>query len=164
MDARRGPMLWRIFAITVVGVALAGCADDEKRLPAVSMDPGEDVSTAEVAIDPASTAYVDGSIVYRQRIAIPRGSTVVVEMLELAPSTRPVAHQQFPVERQVPIPFQLAYDKGRVDPARSYGLRARILVDGALWFINEQPEPVLTRGNPSSVQIVVAPASARSGD
>lgn len=164
MDARRGPMLWRIFAITVVGVALAGCADDEKRLPAVSIDPVEDVSTAEVVIDPASAAYVDGSIVYRQRIAIPRGSTVVVELLELAPATRPVARQQFAVERQVPIPFQLAYDKGRVDPARSYGLRARILVDGALWFINEQPEPVLTRGNPSSVQIVVAPASARSGD
>jgi hypothetical protein len=39
-------------------------------------------------------------------------------------------------------------------------VRAQILVDGALWFLNEQPEPVLTRGNPGGAQVFVRPAAA----
>ena len=38
---------------------------------------------------------------------------------------------------------------------------ARILVDRAAWFVTDRPVPVLTQGNPSSVNLVLRQASAR---
>jgi uncharacterized lipoprotein YbaY len=59
----------------------------------------------------------------------------------------------------VPIRFDLPYASSRIVSGHSYGVRVRILVDGALWFVNEQPAPVLTRGNRGGAQIVVRPAA-----
>jgi uncharacterized lipoprotein YbaY len=60
----------------------------------------------------------------------------------------------------MPIGFELPYDSALIVREHTYGVRARILVDGALWFINEQPEPVLTRGNSRGAQVLVRPAAA----
>ena len=163
VDEWRRQML-RGIAVTIAGVGLtAGCAGEEKRSPPTAIDLGDDDMSADTAIDPGNVAYIDGSITYLQRIAIPKGSTVLVELFDISgggsQATR-IARQRFATDSQVPVRFQLAYDRNRIDPARSYGLRARILVDGALWFVNDQPVPVLTRGNPTSVQIPVRPVSA----
>ncbi len=60
--------------------------------------------------------------------------------------------------RQVPIPYELAYDPARIDPRHTYSVAARITVDGQLRWINTQQYPVLTRGAPASnVEIIVQP-------
>lgn len=163
MDEGRRQML-RGITITLSGVALAtGCAGGEKRSPATAIDLGDNDLSADAAIEPRNVAYIDGSITYLQRIAIPKGSTVLVELFDISadgPQATRIARQRFATDSQVPIRFQLGYDRTRIDPARAYGLRAQILVDDALWFVNDQPVPVLTRGNPTSVQILVRPAAA----
>lgn len=163
MNIGRRQML-RGITITIAGVALAaGCAGGEKQSPATPIDLGDNDLSADAVIEPRNVAYIDGSITYLQRIAIPKGSTVLVELFDISnggsQATR-IARQRSTTDSQVPIRFQLAYDRTRIDPARSYGLRAQILVDDALWFVNDQPVPVLTLGNPSSVQISVHPATA----
>jgi hypothetical protein len=40
-----------------------------------------------------------------------------------------------------------------------YGVRARIVVDGTLWFIDYRPDPVLTRGDPGGAKVLVRPAA-----
>jgi putative lipoprotein len=155
----------RGIAVTIGWVALtAGCAGEEKKQsPAPAIDLDDNDLSADAAIEPGNVGYIDGSITYLQRIAIPKGSTVLVELFDISGggtrATR-ISRQHFATDSQVPIRFQVAYDRTRIDPARSYGLRAQILVDDALWFVNDQPVPVLTRGNSTGVQIPVRPAAA----
>lgn len=162
MNGRR--QLLRGMAVTIVGMALAGGCADEKKQPqtTMSIDPANDELEADASVDPGNAAIIDGSVTYLQRIALPKGATVVVELFEISGATAAtrIAHQRFTAETQVPIRFQLTYDRRRIDPARTYGLRARITVDGALWFVNDQPVLVLTRGNPASAQILLRRASA----
>ena len=56
---------------------------------------------------------------------------------------------------QVPIPFRIAYDPARIDPAHSYAVRARILVDGRLWFATVDAHRVLTRGQGDEVELLL---------
>ena len=163
MDGRRRQVLWRVAGM-MMAVLAAGCGSGERgSQPAQRVDYGDEDVVAEAAIDSANAGLIVGSISYLQRIALPKGATIVVELFDVSNANAPsrVARSRFASETQVPIRFQLAYDRTRIDPARPYAVRARILVDRALWFVNDQPVPVLTRGNSSSVEILVRPASVR---
>jgi putative lipoprotein len=108
-------------------------------------------------------SLLTGTITYTQRVTLPRDARVVVSLVDLShggSSSAVVAERWFEAAGQVPIRFQLPYDATRIAFGHTYGVRAQILVDGALWFTNEQPEPVLARGNPGSAQVVVRPAAA----
>jgi putative lipoprotein len=143
-------------------------------LAAASMVAGCSSDSASPATDPISAAggagvgehddsLLIGTITYMQRIALPRDARVVVSLVDLSHGGSRdvvVAERQFEAAGQVPIGFELPYDSARIVREHTYGLRAQILVDGALWFINEQPEPVLTRGNSSGAQVLVRPAAA----
>jgi putative lipoprotein len=143
-------------------------------LAAASMVAGCSSDSASPATDPMSAAdgasvghdasLLTGTITYMQRITLPRDATVVVSLVDLSHGggsrNAVVAERQFEAAGQMPIGFELPYDSARIVREHTYGVRAQILVDGALWFINEQPEPVLTRGNPSGAQVLVRPAAA----
>ena len=107
-------------------------------------------------------ALLNGTIAYTQRMAVPRDAIVEVSLLDLTSGTTPVviAEQRFRAGREMPIGFDLPYASSRIGRGRVYGVRARILVDGALWLVNEQPALVLTGGHPSVAQIHVRPAKA----
>jgi uncharacterized lipoprotein YbaY len=146
-------------------VTLAPCCGGKQTQPARSVNIEASEEIADIPVAAGHEGMIDGSITYPERITLPKGAMIVVELFELSGdggTSALVARRSFPAESQVPIPFRLDYDTSRVSSAGPYGIRARILVDGALWFVNHQPEPVLTRGNPSTVQIVVQPAPARS--
>jgi putative lipoprotein len=57
--------------------------------------------------------------------------------------------------RQVPIPFEIDYDSGRIDQRHRYRVQARILVGEELRFISSTAHPVITQGNPTSIDVVV---------
>lgn len=162
MDERRRAILWAVMAgITVM--AASGCGSDGGgSRQAQRFDYDED-AVPEPPIDPANAGKIVGTITYRQRIALPKGAIIAVELFDTSNPAAPtrIAGNRFATESQVPIHFQLDYDRTRIDSARPYGVRARILVDRALWFVNDRPVPVLTRGNPSSIKILVRPASVR---
>lgn len=56
---------------------------------------------------------------------------------------------------QVPIPFALSYDPAQIDERHTYALRARILVDGKVWFMNTTLHRVITQGNPTKLEVLV---------
>ena len=61
--------------------------------------------------------------------------------------------------KQVPIPFAVPYDAGKIDDNHTYSLRVRIEdSSGKLLFINHTSVPVITQGNPTQdVEVIVVP-------
>ena len=165
MDERRRNLAWGPALALLLATITPGCGGEKQTplSPTANVEAVEEI--ADTPLDPHNEGTIDGSVTYLQRIALPRGAIVVVELFELSAdggNGTLVARHSFRAESQVPIRFQLGYDRSRISAARTYGVQVRILVDGALWFVNRQPEPVLTRGNPSSAQIIVQPAPSGS--
>ena len=107
----------------------------------------------------ASSAFVSGTITYRERIALTPEMTIVVELrdVSLADAAAPlIASQTIRNPGQVPVSFRLAYDRDDISSRNTYGIRARIEEpDGRLVFINDTAHDVITGGNPSRVDIVL---------
>jgi len=125
------------FLLLALALALAGCA----RRAAESF-PGE----------------VTGTVSYRERIALPPEAELSVTLYETtgaAAEPRFVAAQLMRLSAGPPARFRVAYPPGVIDARAGYTLVARIEVGGKLWFVNEQPVPVLTLGNPARADLVV---------
>ncbi len=111
--------------------------------------------------DPAAPSKVTGTVVYRERIALPEDATVRVRLLdasdpELPP--KPVAETTIPTRgKQVPIPFEISYAAGDVKSSRRYVVSATILAEGRTLFASRSRYPVITRGAPTKVEILVQP-------
>ena len=123
----------------LAGFALAAC----------SGQPGSSLSGA-----------LAGNVTYRERILLDPGAVIEVQLLDVSKADAPaieIASQTIEAAgRQVPIPYELAYDPAQIDPRLRYNVSARILVNGELRWINQQAYPVLTQGNPANdVEIVV---------
>jgi putative lipoprotein len=107
----------------------------------------------------ARAGVLSGDVFYRERVALPPNAVLEISLVDV---TRPgglgelVASMQVRPNRQVPIPFEIRYGDDDVDPRRSYAVRANILADGRLLFVNARPQRVLTHGHPSSVRILMA--------
>ncbi len=111
-----------------------------------------------------ATGEVTGTVTYRQRIALPPDAVIRVRLADVSRQDVPadvLAEVDIPsAGRQVPIPFRLTYPVARIDPAHTYAVSARILVDDRLTMISTTVIPVLTRGAPAEVEVVVSPVSA----
>lgn len=147
---------------TLLMVMLAtGCGSD----PAPQGSPMAAAAAGSPDTGPHSTAAISGTITYLQRIALPKDAVVIVSVIDLSRGgASPVilAEQQFEAGGREPIRFDLPYDPSRLGKTQACGVQARILVDGALWFVNEQPVALPTRGGIADVQIVVQPTAAKS--
>jgi putative lipoprotein len=114
-----------------------------------------------LAAAPAARAQqgaIYGTATYLERIALPPGAVLEVELLDVsrqdAPAIR-MAEARIPLEGQVPIAFTLAYDPARIDPAATYVVRAVLRAEGRVLFRSDQAYPVLTRGAGSSVGVLL---------
>ncbi|MFM9846487.1 MAG: YbaY family lipoprotein [Hyphomicrobiaceae bacterium] len=113
---------------------------------------------AHCAALPAAAGVLSGEVFYRERAALPPNAVLEVSLVDV---TRPgglgdlVASVQIRPNRQVPIPFEIRYGDGDVEPRRSYAVRANILADGRLLFVSARSERVLTHGHPDSVRILM---------
>ena len=120
------------------------------------------VVTSVPAEQTTPTASITGQVLYRERMALPPDAVVRVWLETAAEPERParrVAEITVPTEgKQVPIPFALPYDPARISPAKPYLVRATIRSDDQVLFASRGGYPVLTRGAPSKVEIVVEPA------
>jgi heat shock protein HslJ len=66
-----------------------------------------------------------------------------------------------PEDRQVPLPFELRYDWKRIDPKRTYAVRAMIRSGGQILFSTTTVARVLTQGNPSRVDLMLMNAGGQ---
>lgn len=108
---------------------------------------------------PAASAKVTGSVTYRERMALPPDAIIHISLQDISRADAPatvLGEQAITAGgAQVPIPFEIAYDPAAIDQRLTYSVRARITVDGQLLFTSTTATLVLTRGNPSHVEIVL---------
>lgn len=108
----------------------------------------------------AEMAQVTGSAGYRERIAIPDGGQLVVELRDVSLADAPsvlLSQQRF-AHAGVPQEFALTYDPALIDDRMTYALSARIELDGDVWFRTDTHYPVLTRdaGDHADIMLVRA--------
>ena len=76
------------------------------------------------------TATLTGTVAYRERMALPPGATITVTLSDVsrmdAAATVIAETTVDPAGRQVPIPFELRYDPGKIQPSGTYSVRATI--------------------------------------
>ncbi|MEQ1763775.1 MAG: YbaY family lipoprotein [Pyrinomonadaceae bacterium] len=126
----------------------------------------EDVDTARACPDGGGEVgtmdnVVSGTVTYRQRSALPTSAILSVTIIDVsradAPSTI-IAEQRTPTAgKQVPFSFDLAYDKAKVQERNRYAVRAEIRDGDRLLFTTDTSVPVITQGNPRSVEINLVP-------
>ena len=117
------------------------------------------VACAHGALD----ARVTGSVTYLQRIALSPSAFVQVQLVDVSSadaSAAVLAEQTIRPAHQVPIPFELVYDRSKIDPAHRYAVQARITDGERLSFTSERAVPVITHGAPTVVELVVRPVAS----
>jgi uncharacterized lipoprotein YbaY/heat shock protein HslJ len=112
----------------------------------------------------AAIAEVTGTVAYRQRSALPPDAVVQVRLEDVSRQDAPatvIAEEKIETGgKQVPIPFLLRYDPARIEPSHSYHVRAMISSGGRMLFTSTSAYPVITRGAPAKVDIMVLPVAA----
>jgi uncharacterized lipoprotein YbaY len=131
---------------------------------------GAPTEGVEVLVSPVPTGtaggLLTGTVTYLERIALQPDALITVELQDVsAGTTNVIATTEFSAQdRQVPIPFELAYDPATIDPAGTYLLGARIAEGGQTSFASQTGVPVLTNGAPTAnVEIVLNPVAASTG-
>ena len=155
--------------ITVVGsepdaTATSTASQSPEATPAgVPQEESESTSTTDLVAtptaDPDANAAVTGTVTYRERIALSPGAVVTVQLRDTSlmdVASELVAEQVITNPGQVPIAFEVRYNKDDIDPRNTYSIQARITEsDGRLAFINDTAYDVITRGNPTRIDMVL---------
>ena len=107
----------------------------------------------------AGDAAVRGTVTYRERIALTPDATLTVQIRDTSladASSELIAEQVITDPGQVPIRFEVPYQRSDINSRNTYSVSARIEeADGRLAFINDTAYDVITRGNPTRVDMVL---------
>jgi uncharacterized lipoprotein YbaY len=107
----------------------------------------------------AQETAVTGTVTYLERMALPPGAVVTVQLADVSLADAPaeLLSQQVitTTGEQPPFPFTLPYDPAQIDERFDYAVQARIELDGQLLFINTERYAVITKGNPTEIEVVV---------
>lgn len=138
----------RALTVFIVGLRLCLSPAYGAALPDQS---SHDVNQTEAA------ALVRGTASYHERIALPEGAVFEVVLEDVSRADAPAIELGKVViaNPRTPVRFQIAYDPARIAPERTYAVRARIMMDGQLWFTSDQMHPVITRGAGDPVEILL---------
>jgi putative lipoprotein len=121
------------------------------------------LSILHAPVAAAKDARVSGNISYRERIALPPGFVARVELLDISrqdAAAKTVNSIELTPAHQIPIPYEIGFDKTRINPRHSYAVRGQIFVEGRLWFTSTQVIPVITRGAPHHADILLQRAAS----
>ncbi len=110
-------------------------------LLAACSERADTTSEPERKTDNSLMQVITGEVWYRERIALPPGSTVVVTLEDQSRADAPatvITDYTHVTEGQGPYSFRLIYDPAAIDDRMTYGLRARIENDGQLMFTSTE--------------------------
>lgn len=130
-----GHEVWRRMAVALIALAVALAA-----APAM-----------------AKPRTLTGTVTYRERMALPPSAVVEVKLLDVSRADAPagvIAQTMIRPRGQVPIPYRLSFNDVKIEPGRTYALRASVRVGGRLLFTSTTHQPVLT-GGPDQTEILV---------
>ena len=143
--------------LALIWIALAAFASV---LLAACQDNGEPIdSVLEITSGKKPNASVSGTVTYRERLALTPGAKLVMELRDVSyqDAAAPlIARQTISYPGQVPIKFKVEYNRDDINSNNVYGISARIEEsDGRLAFTNDTAYDVITRGNPSKIDMVL---------
>lgn len=101
---------------------------------------------------------VRGIANYRERITLPRTAVFEATLEDVSRGSAQaelIARVRNEQPGSFPIPFVISYDASRIVQNHSYVVRARILVNGSVWFTTDANYPVLTAGRGGDVQLLL---------
>ncbi|WP_198174169.1 YbaY family lipoprotein [Mesorhizobium xinjiangense] len=105
----------------------------------------------------AETRTLNGTVAYRERIALPPSTVLEVALVDVSRADAPaitLAQTRVEPAGQVPIAFALDYEDTDIEPSRTYALEAKILVDGQPWFATTRQYRVFDDGE-ATAEIIV---------
>jgi putative lipoprotein len=111
-----------------------------------------------LARDTAFAQSIQGTATYRERMALPPAAVFEAALEDVSRADAPaetIARTRVSSPGNPPIAFTIAYDPARILPDHRYVVRARILLDDKLLFSSDTATPVITRGSPTSVSILL---------
>lgn len=97
----------------------------------------------------AQTTTLMGTVNYRERMALPGSSTVLVQLVDISKADAPaeiIAEDRITGATASPIPYRLRFDQSRIKLGRSYALQARISDGDRLLFINTTRHAIFAGG------------------
>jgi putative lipoprotein len=106
----------------------------------------------------AAQVTLSGEVTYRERIALPAGATLRVQLVDTTASGSPIrvdAEAAIDTPGQVPLTFTLNFDERAIDPSHEHALLAEISSGLELWFHNGTPYPVKPLAPEGKIEVVV---------
>jgi putative lipoprotein len=106
----------------------------------------------------ATAQSVQGTATYRERIALPSDAVFEATLEDVSRADAPamiVATERIASPGNPPIAFTIAYDPDRIASDHRYAVRARIVLGGRVLFASDTAAPVITRGNPTAVSLLL---------
>ncbi len=99
-----------------------------------------------------------GTAAYRERMALPPGAVLEATLEDVSRAdakAETIAQTRVTSPGNPPIAFTITYDPAKILTDHRYVVRARILVDDKLLFTTDTAAPVITRGSPNSVKLML---------
>ena len=109
------------------------------------------------------TATVTGTVTYRERVALSPDAVVEVKLSDVSRADAPavtIGERIIDNPGQVPIAFEIEYDPEEIDERFTYAVQVRIMEGEKLAFINDTVYSVITRDNPTHVDMVLVKVGA----
>jgi copper homeostasis protein (lipoprotein) len=110
---------------------------------------------------PAIAGTLQGTALYRERIALPPAAVFEAVLEEVSHADAParvLGRARVDPAGSPPFRFEIAYDDAAVQPGHRYVVRATVTHEGRVWFTTDQSYPVLDgRSAPLSLLLVAAP-------
>jgi len=120
---------------------------------------GELTEVDENGVDLVQSFAVTGTVSYTQRITLLPEAEISIKLVDISKIDAPavlIEELSFTADgEQPPYQFVLPYNPDAIDPEANIVIEAKITLNGKLIFANTKTYPVITRGNPSNVEIVL---------
>jgi putative lipoprotein len=121
------------------------------------------VAAAAQAADAPPSLVLNGSVLYRERDALPDNAQVRVQLVDATPGEEPKVYAEttFATQgKQVPIAFSLPFDPSKLDPGHLYALRGYILIEGRIAYVTRARVIVDPKALPAAMSILLVPGNA----
>ena len=115
------------------------------------LKPMQNVELKESQKNAVSLEIISGNVFYLERIVLPSGSKVKIELQDVslmdAPAKIIAIDEIITTGENVPIPFTLSFDKNQIIDNHTYSIRATISLNDKLTWISTENNLVLTNGD-----------------
>lgn len=108
-----------------------------------------------------NNAAITGVIAHTHSMILPAGYVVIIRIEDTtkvdSPDSKVAEEMVTSPGEQLPIPFAIVYDPGKIDPDDTYTIKVEIEdTTGKLVYTNVTSAPVITHGNPTrDVKVIV---------